>query len=219
MKLSTTEENYLKALYTLSLEGETVVGTNALAERLQTRASTVTDMLRKLGRKNLIEHTPYRGSCITETGRRQAIRIVRKHRLWETFLVDKLQFKWDEVHEIAEQLEHIQSTLLTERLAQYLGNPQYDPHGDPIPDAQGNYPTSRSVPLQEVKTLQAVEVVAVNDSHSDFLQYLASQSIQLGDRLEILRIENFDQSYTLRHGERDIQLSATAARQLYVRTL
>jgi DtxR family transcriptional regulator, Mn-dependent transcriptional regulator len=128
-----SEENYLKAIYHLSKEEDESVSTNALAERLETTAASVSDMLKKLAKKELIEYKKYQGVNISEKGKRVALQIIRKHRLWEVFLVEKLSFNWDEVHEIAEQLEHIDSPTLVKRLDEFLGYPKFDPHGDPIP--------------------------------------------------------------------------------------
>ena len=142
--LSLVEENYLKAIYHLSEEGREQVSTNAIADAIQTKPASVSDMIQKLDRKGVIEYTKYQGVKVTDNGREAALKVIRKHRLWEVFLVEQLNFHWDEVHEVAEQLEHIKSPLLIERLDAFLGYPKVDPHGDPIPDAQG---VIRSKPL------------------------------------------------------------------------
>lgn len=218
IQLTITEENYLKALhYLMQEEPGKLVSTNALAQRLHTKAATVTDMLRKLHRKDLIAYVPYRGTKISEKGQAQATRIVRKHRLWETFLVEKLGFKWDEVHAIAEQMEHIQSPELTNRLEAFLGHPQFDPHGDPIPNREGKFPPAKHRALSAIPASQSVTITAVNDRNSDFLKYLAELHFKLGDTLYIEKIESFDQSVRVQHEGNTTQLSATAAANIYVK--
>ena len=217
LELSTTEENYLKAIYFLNRPAGNQVSTNAIAERLQTKAATVTDMLRKLHEKKLINYTPYRGSQLTELGVDLAKKIVRKHRLWETFLVEKLDFSWDEVHEIAEQLEHIRSVKLTDRLEVFLGHPNYDPHGDPIPNKNGEVPLRENITLDQMKQGSTVVVSGVKDTSSDFLKYVARLGINLGDTLHISAIESFDGTLTIEHDSGTHQLSALAASNIYVK--
>ena len=217
--LSFTEENYLKSIFFLSRPGTKTVSTNALAERLQTRAATVTDMLRRLSDKDLIEYKPYKGAQLTEAGQQRAVAILRKHRLWETFLVEKLAFGWEEVHEIAEQLEHIQSTALTERLATFLGHPNYDPHGDPIPNAEGVFPKRANLTLDQVKAGQRLVVKGVKDSSTEFLRYIRKAGIGLGDELTVKDIERFDGSLQVMHHGKPLMLSAIAASNIYVKEL
>jgi DtxR family Mn-dependent transcriptional regulator len=219
MELSLTEENYLKAIYFISGEQENLVNTNAIAERLQTKAATVTDMLRKLKKKGLVDYQAYRGTKLSVSGKGIAIKVLRKHRLWECFLVDKLDFGWEEVHEVAEQLEHIRSTKLTERLANYLGNPQFDPHGDPIPDAHGVFPKREELTLDKIKPDTTVIVTGVKDSSSSFLTYIAKLGIQLGDQLKVISIEPFDHSFCIEHHGEQHQLSALATTNVYVKSL
>lgn len=216
MDLSLTEENYLKAMFFIGGMEDNLVNTNAIAEHLDTKAATVTDMLRKLKKKELIHYEPYKGSRLSELGRRFAISILRKHRLWETFLVDKLGFGWEEVHEVAEQLEHIQSTKLTERLSQYLGNPQFDPHGDPIPDENGVFPIRENFTLDKAEEGALVLVKGVKDSSTDFLNYVAKLGIRLGDELQVIQREPFDASVLLRHQETELRLSAQASCNIYI---
>jgi DtxR family Mn-dependent transcriptional regulator len=216
VQLSLTEENYLKAIFFISGTESNLVNTNAVAERLDTKAATVTDMLRKLKSKDLIHYEPYKGSRLTLTGKQQAVGILRKHRLWETFLVEKLGFGWEEVHDIAEQLEHVRSRKLTERLAQYLGNPQFDPHGDPIPDAEGVFPQRANLTLDKAELGERLYVKGVKDSSPDFLNYVAKLGIQLGDSLKVLQVEPFDSSILIKHDEREFRLSAQAACNIYV---
>lgn len=182
---SYTEENYIKAIYKLSENGTQEVNTNAIAEALDTKAASVTDMLRKLSSKSLVNYVKYRGVSLTEEGERIALQIIRKHRLWEVFLVEKLKFNWDEVHEVAEELEHISSALLTRRLDEFLGYPQFDPHGDPIPTETGEMKQKKQRLLAEMDVNEAGVVVGVNDSQPLFLQYLDKMGIALGSKIKI----------------------------------
>ncbi len=183
--LSLTEENYLKAIYHLSHESEGGVSTNAIADVMQTRAASVTDMIKRLSQKGLIAYEKYHGVTMTEAGRDSALSVVRKHRLWETFLVDKLGFSWDEVHEVAEQLEHIQSPMLVEKLDIFLGHPTHDPHGHPIPDQKGKVHERRNKPLSTAEAGTHGTVCSVADSSASFLQYLDKVGIGIGSVLEV----------------------------------
>lgn len=192
--LSFAEENYLKAIFHLSENGQKSVSTNELADAMQTKPASASDMIRKLSAKELLRHEKYRGVQITDQGRREALKIVRKHRLWEVFLVEKLHFNWDEVHEVAEQLEHIRSTLLVERLDHFLGNPKYDPHGDPIPDAKGEYAPKPKVQLSQLKVGARATIVAVKDSGPLFLQYLDKIGAYIGAKVELIDRVAYDGS-------------------------
>lgn len=218
-KLSYTEENYLKAIYFIGRPGEKMVSTNAIAERLKTKAATVTDMLRKLGDKKLIDYKPYKGSKLTAEGLQAATAVLRKHRLWETFLVDKLDFGWEEVHAIAEQLEHIQSAKLTNRLAAFLGHPEYDPHGDPIPNEQGVFPKREQLTLDQVEAGQWVIIKGVKDTSTDFLKYIRKMGIELGDEMQVVSVESFDKSMILNFSNQKLNLSSMAASNIYVTQL
>lgn len=218
-KLSLTEENYLKAIYFIGGTSNQLVNTNAIAERLQTKAATVTDMLRKLKQKDLIEYQPYKGTRLKSEGKTKAIAILRKHRLWETFLVEKLAFGWEEVHDIAEQLEHIQSAELTERLCAFLGFPEFDPHGDPIPNKEGVFPRRDNVTLDRVSPDTAVMVQGVKDSSTEFLNYIAKLGIHLGDQISVQSVEDFDRSLVVKHNKKEYRLSALAAANLYIKEI
>lgn len=194
MKLSYSEENYLKAIYHLSQSGDKGVHTNAIADSLNTKAASASDMIKKLAAKKLISYKKYYGVKITEFGKQIALQLIRKHRLWEVFLVEKLSFNWDEVHEVAEELEHIKSPLLIKRLDDFLGNPQYDPHGDPIPDKDGNIPAKPSLPLSEMKIGNSGTIASVKDSDSRFLKYLDKMEMGIGSRIKILDVIEFDKS-------------------------
>lgn len=192
---SFTEENYLKTIYHLSAGQDGEVSTNALAEQTQTRAASVTDMLKKLAEKNLIHYKKYQGVRLTEEGERVALTVIRKHRLWEVFLVEKLGFGWDEVHLIAEQLEHVDSMELVEKLDAYLNFPKADPHGDPIPDRSGRMPAHQAQSrLSEVGLGQAVVMMGVTEHAPAFLQYLAKTGITLGCQLCVEEANEFDKS-------------------------
>lgn len=194
MTLTIAEENYLKAIYHLSDGGTKSVSTNDVAAEIKTKAASVSDMLRKLGEKEVIEYRKYYGVNITEEGKKRALQTIRKHRLWEVFLVDKLQFAWDEVHEVAEELEHIQSPLLIQRLDAYLNYPKFDPHGDPIPDEYGDVKARPRVALIEMEIDQSGQIVAVKDSSAAFLKYLDKVGAYIGARIKILDKVEFDGS-------------------------
>lgn len=196
MILSLTEENYIKVIYHLSHEAKKGVSTNAIAKELETKAASVSDMLKKLAQKELLNHQKYRGVQLTDKGKKVALWIVRKHRLWEVFLVKKLNFNWDEVHQVAEQLEHINSTLLIERLDNFLGKPKYDPHGEPIPDKNGAFTLRAKCSLLDLGLGIEAEVVSVKDDES-FLQYLDKVGIKIGTKIEILDRIPYDNSLEL----------------------
>lgn len=216
--LTYSEENYLKTIYHLSQNQKKGVSTNAIATRIETKASSVTDMIKKLNDKQLVEYQKYQGVRLTATGLYSAKMIVRKHRLWEVFLVDKLGFNWDEVHDVAEQLEHIKSEKLIDKLDAYLGYPSEDPHGDPIPNARGEIKKINKKILSELKVGQKGICVGVKDSSSEFLQYLDKQHIALGSEIIIAEIETFDQSFVIQVEGQTITISKKIANNLYVST-
>ncbi len=192
--LSYTEENYLKAIYHLSAAGAHAVATNDIAVAMSTKAASVTDMVKKLNAKSLVTHEPYYGVTLTEKGKSSALSVVRKHRLWETFLFQKLNFSWDEVHEIAEQLEHIQSNILIERLDGFLGHPRLDPHGDPIPDNKGRFKPKPQVSLDQLQPGYEGTIVAVSDSDANLLKFLTKIGARPGAPIRVLSKEHFDDS-------------------------
>lgn len=217
--LSFTEENYLKIIYLLTeRHNGNEVSTNQLAEHTQTKAASVSDMLRKLAEKNYINYRKYQGVTLTEAGEQIALGVIRKHRLWEVFLVEKLGFGWDEIHDIAEQLEHIDSKELTKRLDDFLENPKFDPHGDPIPDAKGKMPSVSYQKLSEIPLNQSVVMMGVSVHSPAFLQHLDKQQITLGCNLRVLEISDFDKSYSiLLDGKTTIFVSNDVARNLLVK--
>lgn len=212
-----SEENYLKTIYHLTTLLDSEVSTNAIAEKMDTKASSVTDMLKKLAEKDLIHYKKYKGVSLTENGRLAAKMIVRKHRLWEVFLVEKLDFSWDEVHDIAEQLEHIQSDKLINKLDDFLGNPTEDPHGDPIPDVHGRIVKIEKQLLSELHENQSGICVGVKDTSSEFLKYLDKQEIALGSKISVVGKESFDQSLRIRVGTKELTISQKIAGNLFVK--
>lgn len=213
-------ENYLKAIFSLTeLSAENDASTSAIAEYLDTKSSSVTDMLQKLDRKGLVTYKKYKGASLTKKGRDISVAIVRKHRLWEVFLVEKLGFKWDQIHEIAEQMEHIHSHELTERLDKFLEFPKFDPHGDPIPDKDGNIKDHPSaIDLFDLGKGKKGVIVGVNDSSDDFLRYLERHNLGLGTQIELVDRFEFDQSVSIQTSSSEIlSLSAQAARNIIVR--
>jgi DtxR family Mn-dependent transcriptional regulator len=212
---SYTEENYLKIIYHLSVISNPVQ-TNAIAERIQTKAASVTDMLKKLSDKELVDYIKYQGVTLTEKGKLTAINIVRKHRLWEVFLVDKLNFKWDEVHDVAEELEHIKSTLLIERLDEFLEFPKVDPHGDPIPDQYGNFADLSFVKLSKLAAHEKGTITGVSEHSSPFLKHLEKLGLTLGKKIEIVEIIDFDGSVELRVDQEKINISREVAKHILI---
>ena len=211
------EENYLKAIYKLSYQGKTVVSTNSIAARLQTKASSVTDMLKKLSEKKLLNYQKYQGVTLTKAGDKVALKIIRKHRLWEVFLVDQLKFKWDEVHDIAEQLEHVVSPEMVNRLDKFLHYPKFDPHGDPIPDNMGVFSNRKEFSLADLKRKDQGTIVGVNDSSVPFLQYLEEKKLVLGKKVKIVGLYKYDNSIEIEmNGKTKITISNKVARNINV---
>jgi DtxR family transcriptional regulator, Mn-dependent transcriptional regulator len=215
--LSLAEQNYLKAIYHLSEGGSKEVSTNSISEVLKTKPASVSDMISKLATKNVISYQKYQGVNITPSGRKEALRIIRKHRLWEVFLVNMLKFNWDEVHDVAEQLEHIESPLLIKRLDEYLGYPKFDPHGDPIPDESGEFKAKSQIPLNQLAIHNSGIIVAVNDTSSLFLQYLDKIGAYLGAKIKVINKEEFDGSMEiLIDNKKTIFISEAAAENILV---
>lgn len=218
MGYSFSEENYLKAIYHLQKIASKGVSTNAISEQMETKPSSVTDMLKKLSDKNLVDYVKYQGVTLTEKGKKEALMVIRKHRLWEVFLVDKLKFHWDEVHEIAEQLEHIKSEELVSRLDTFLGEPDFDPHGDPIPDKHGNVKRTEKKLLSDLEKNQSGVCVGVKESSSEFLQYLDTKKITIGTLIQVLGKEFFDGSMVIQVGQEQFFISHKTAENLFIQT-
>ncbi len=214
--ITLSEENYLKAIYHLGKQGTVAVSTNAIAEKIQSKASSVTDMIKKLADKNLANYIKYQGVSLTKKGRLAAALVIRKHRLWEVFLVNKLDFSWDEVHEIAEQLEHIKSLKLVNQLDAFLEYPTHDPHGDPIPDKDGNYSPIKSVNIFEVEIGKVGVLSFVKNATDAFLKYLNKNKLALGDTIKVIEQEPFDSSLTIETNNRKLVISKEVAQNLYL---
>lgn len=211
-----SEENYLKAIYHLGKQGNEAVSTNAIAEQMETKASSVTDMVKKLAEKDLANYKKYQGVSLTKLGCMTAASVVRKHRLWEVFLVEKLNFSWDEVHDVAEQLEHIKSEKLISELDSFLEFPTHDPHGDPIPDKNGTLVKNTSINILEMETGSEGTLSHVKDSSEIFLKYLDKNNLALGDRIKVIDVEPFDSSVKIETKTKQIIISKHVAENLFL---
>lgn len=215
---SLTEENYLKAIFSLSEQGgDERITTNAIAERMQTAAASVTEMLKRLADKGMVEYARYKGAKLTDDGAALAKDLIRKHRLWEVFLMRQLGFAWDEVHEMAEDLEHVDHSALIDRLEEFLEYPEFDPHGDPIPDRDGNIRYHEDLHLDQLAPGEEGVVVAVLEHSPEFLQYLDKMGLVLQTRVRVAEVEAFDGSRTLRAGRQELRISEKVAKNLVVR--
>lgn len=215
MNFTTSEENYLKAIFHLQ-EKEGTVTTNALAEKLQTKPASVTDMMKKLNAKKLLHYKPYYGFSLSAEGKKIALLIVRRHRLWEYFLSEKLKFDWNEVHLLAEELEHVSSRQLIDRLDEYLGFPQFDPHGDPIPDNKGKIKNLNKLALFDLPFNQAAEVRQVTNQSKEMLEILEHKNIGIGTRLEVKKHFHFDHSIELKIKNNTVTISEQLAKNIFV---
>lgn len=216
-QLSQAEENYLKAIYKLSNNDGTPVSNNSISVEMSTSAASVTDMINRLSQKDLVDYKKRKGVRLTKTGSTTAIHLVRKHRLWETFLVDKLHFTWDKVHELAEQLEHIQSRELVNRLEEFLDHPKYDPHGDPIPDEHGQIAERQQMLLSKLPVGEKAVVVGVKDHSTPFLQYLERTHLLLGAELMVSERFAYDNSLQLEIGDgQKLLVSQKVGQHLFV---
>ena len=215
--ITLTEENYIKAIYHLSKNGSSTVNTNSIAEAMQTKASSVTDMIKKLSEKNYADYKKYQGVSLTKEGRKVAVNIIRKHRLWEVFLVEKLNFSWDEVHELAEHLEHIKSEKLINELDAFLEFPTHDPHGDPIPDKNGNFKHIEKIVLAKANVGIDYKCVGVIDTSTNFLKYLDHNKIALGTRIKVTHKEPYDNSVKIELEGSEIVVSQSVAKNLYLK--
>ena len=214
---SQSEEDYLKALYHLEMEFDSV-STNSIADYLDMKPSSVTDMLKKLAEKKFINYQKYKGTSLTKKGKLIALSIIRKHRLWETFLVEKLGFGWDQVHIIAEQLEHIKSEELIENLDNFLGNPKYDPHGDPIPNKDGEIEKMNQKLLVELKASQKGIITGVKKGTASLLNYLDKEKVKLGDSIKVIEILEFDGTYIVEINKRKLTFSEKICQNLLLET-
>lgn len=214
--MTLSEEDYIKVIYHLGKGARTSVSTNAIAKQMKTKPSSVTDMIQKLSEKGYVHYRKYKGVSLTEFGTKTALALVRKHRLWEVFLVDKLDFSWDEVHDVAEQLEHVKSEKLVDQLDKLLGYPQVDPHGDAIPSKDGTFKKSVKKLLNELQIGAMGICVGVKDSTPPFLKFLDKNNIALGDSIKVLDREEFDGSFNIEVKGRQIHISDQIASNLYL---
>ncbi|MCX6314945.1 MAG: metal-dependent transcriptional regulator [Sphingobacteriales bacterium] len=216
MNFSSSEENYIKSIYHLQQSCE-LVNTNAVAATMHTRAASVTDMLKKLKRKKILQYERYKGFKLNEQGKKHALGIIRKHRLWEYFLVEKLGFAWDKIHPIAEELEHICSDELITKLNDYLGNPAFDPHGDPIPDQHGRIPNRKQLSLDILPLKQTVKVSAVGNQSTQMLEMLKHYHIGIGTQLSVTKRFSFDGSLEIKVLKfPNCIISASVAKNIFV---
>lgn len=217
MNISATEENYLKAIYKIEERKGASAATNDIAQQLDTSAASVSDMIRKLSEKGLVDYEKYKGSSLSSEGQKIATDLIRKHRLWEVFLVEKLNFTWDEIHEIAEELEHIKSDKLVARLDEYLDFPKFDPHGDPIPNDQGQFFKRKQVQLDQMAPGQKGVIVGVKEHSTAFLQFLENQGLILGAHIQFLEKFEFDESVKIKiESKKEETISKKVSQNLYV---
>ena len=214
---SQAEENYLKAIYAFEIDTGKGVSTNLIAKKVLSKASSVTDMLQRLAEKELVIYKKYQGVKLSDKGRKIASNIVRKHRLWETFLVDKLHFSWDEVHDVAEQLEHIKSEKLIQQLDSFLEFPTHDPHGDPIPDKDGNLTKRKKIKLSQLNENEQSILLGVEDSSDNFLKYLNKKNISIGNTIRVLSKEPFDNSMEIEIDNTQFSITEEVATNLLVK--
>jgi DtxR family Mn-dependent transcriptional regulator len=211
MNYSESEENYIKTIFHLQADGETVT-TNELARQLLARPASITDMMKKLKQKKLVHYQPYQGFKLNGEGKKVAIAVIRRHRLWEYFLSETLKFEWDEVHEIAEELEHVSSKKLVDKLDAFLGYPKFDPHGDPIPDMNGRMENNQQVSIAGLPLNVPAEICHVTNQSTEMLELMRHKQIQLGTRLEVKKKFNFDNSVEIKI--RQLTASVTISEQL-----
>ncbi len=220
MELTKNEEDYLKVLFMLSVEaGNDMVGTNHLAADLGLAPASANGMLKKLTEKNLVYNEKHGKWVLTDQGKSIALQLIRKHRLWETFLYEKLEFTWDEVHEVAEQLEHIHSKKLIEKLDKFLGYPEFDPHGDPIPNEKGKYKAVRKLTLSEVPSGSTCKLIAVKDSSAAFLQYVSEIGLGIRSQIKVIGRQAFDNSIRIEVDGTEVQVSEKFAMNIFVVTV
>ncbi|GIV34639.1 MAG: iron-dependent repressor [Chitinophagales bacterium] len=216
---SSAEENYLKAIFKLSEKNPDSISTNSIARAMNTTPASVSDMLRKLANKKLIHYKKYKGVQLTEHGRKEAVKLIRSHRLWEVFLLEKLGFSWDQVHEIAEEMEHVRSPLLIERLEQFLGHPRYDPHGDPIPDAEGKISYHKDIRLLDLKQGEKARLVGVTEQTPRFLQHLDKIHLTLGSDIQVLELNEYDNSRLIKIRNKEVFVSEKICMHLIMKRL
>lgn len=213
---SQIEENYLKAIFMLSRTAEKAVSTSAIAEELGVQSASVTDMIKKLSAKKMVSYKKYYGVELTKAGSLEAVRIIRNHRLWEVFLAEKLGFGWGDVHEIAEQLEHVRNDELTDKLDAFLGYPQYDPHGDPIPDSSGGFRQRETLLMKDLEVGDKGLIIGVKDDSKAFLEYLDNNSLVLKKKILVEEKLSFDLSMKIRVDDKSIYVSEKTSANILV---
>ena len=215
--ITLSEENYIKAILSINLEKNSIVSTNEIAKILETSAASVTEMIKKLQDKKLVIYEKYKGVKLSKAGRIKAFEILRKHRLWETFLVNKLDFSWGEVHDVAEQLEHIKSEKLTDKLDHFLNYPKFDPHGDPIPTKSGIIPSTKRITLSEMKINSKGIIMGVSLDNKEFLDHLTKISISIGTKIEAIDRIIFDQSMKIKINSKIEHISKEIANNILIK--
>lgn len=217
MKLTKNEEDYLKALFHLIGESEeATASTTGLADYLGVSPSSVNNMLKKLKLKELVDYRKYGKLELTAAGKQQAVLLIRKHRLWETFLYKYMNFSWDEVHEVAEQLEHIKSAKLIKELDRFMGFPKQDPHGDYIPDESGSFKNVQKTTLSELKAGEQCRLVSVKDNSAAFLRYVTELGLALSSRILVEEVREFDGSLSISFNDVRENVSRHFAEHIYV---
>ena len=215
LNYSASEENYLKTIFHLQTKDDNVT-TNELAERLQTKPASITDMMKKLKTRKLVNYQPYRGFRLTPEGKKIALSIIRRHRLWEFFLAEKLKFNWDEVHEVAEQLEHVSNKKLIDKLDEYLDHPKFDPHGDPIPDTNGKMEASRQISLAMLPINKPAKICYVADQSELFLEYLQEKKINIGSLVVVKKKFGYDDSMEIKSDNKLLTITGQLAKKIFV---
>ena len=216
LNFSTSEENYLKTIFHLQIKDENV-STNELAEKLKAKPASITDMMKKLKNRKLVNYQPYQGFRLTPEGKKVALSIIRRHRLWEYFLAEKLKFSWDEVHEVAEQLEHVSSKKLIDKLDEYLGYPKFDPHGDPIPDTNGKMETGKQVNLSELPVDKPAKVCFIANQTELLMEHLDQKKINIGASIVVQRKFSYDDSLEIKLDNKLLTISGQLAKNIFVK--
>lgn len=216
--MSYTEENYLKEIYSI-LESHETASTTLISEKMEISAASVSDMIKKLADKGFLSYEKYKGVKLTEKGKKIATELIRNHRLWETFLVEKLDFGWDEVHDIAEELEHVRSQRLISALDVFLGKPKYDPHGDPIPDAEGKFAERQQLLLNKLQEGEKGKILGVRRDEKEFLHLIDRLELSLGKEIEVVEKYSFDDTMILKRDDSVVHVSSGISQNIYVQPL
>lgn len=216
LNFSMSEENYLKTIFHLQIKDENVT-TNELAGKLKAKPASITDMMKKLKTRKLVNYQPYQGFRLTPDGKKAALSIIRRHRLWEYFLAEKLKFNWDEVHEVAEQLEHVSSKKLIDKLDEYLAFPKFDPHGDPIPDTNGKMETGKQINLAELPLNKPAKVCFIANQSELLLEHLNEKKITIGAMIVVKRKFGYDDSLEIKLDNRLLTISDQLAKNIFVK--